>query len=90
MRRLFHGSEVVLEFDRGHNPWRFPSPESWVEFMETSDGATVKARERLAPEGRWEDCRAELLDVARRRNEATDGSLLVRAEYLIAIGHKRR
>jgi hypothetical protein len=88
LRRLFHGCGVVLDFDRGHNPWRFASAEAWVEFMETADGPTVKARERLAAEGRWRDCRAELLALARRRNEATDGSLLMQAEYLIAVGRK--
>ena len=58
--------------------------------METADGPTVRARERLAAAGRWEECRAELLALARRRNEATDGSLLMQAEYLIAVGRKRR
>ena len=53
VRRLFHGSRVVLDFDRGHNRWRSPSPEAWVAFMETADGPTVKAREPLAAEGRW-------------------------------------
>ena len=48
----------------------------------------MKARERLTGEGRWEDCRAELLALAHRHNVATDGSLLMQAEYLITIGHK--
>ena len=88
VRRLFEGTRVVLDFDRGHNPWRFESPEAWVSFMETAYGPTVKARQRLSAEGRWEECRAEILALAERRNEATDGSLLMQAEYLITIGHK--
>jgi SAM-dependent methyltransferase len=88
VRRLFADSRVVLDFARGYNPWRFESPEAWVSFMETNYGPTLKARQRLEAEGTWEDCRAEMLAMARRRNEATDGSLLMRAEYLIAIGHK--
>ena len=59
-----------------------------MSFMETAYGPTVKARERLTAEGRWQDCRAEILALAERRNEATDGSLLMQAEYLITIGHK--
>ena len=56
--------------------------------MEANYGPTLKARQRLEAEGTWEDCRAEMLAMARRRNEATDGSLLMPAEYLITIGHK--
>jgi SAM-dependent methyltransferase len=88
VRRLFAGSRVVLDFDRGHNPWSFESPEAWVSFMETAYGPTVKARQRLTAEGRWEECRAEMLALAARRNEATDGSLLMQAEYLITVAHK--
>jgi len=88
VRRLFAGSRVELEFDRGHNPWRFESPEAWVSFMETAYGPTVKARQRLSTEGRWEECRAEIVALAERRNEATDGSLHMEAEYLITLAHK--
>ena len=88
VRRLFAGSRVELEFERGHNPWRFESPEAWVAFIETAYGPTVKARQRLSAEGRGEECRAEIVALAERRNEATDGSLHMEAEYLITIAHK--
>jgi SAM-dependent methyltransferase len=88
VRELFAGTGVELEFSRGHNPWRFPSAEAWVAFMETAYGPTLKARERLTGEGRWEDCRREILALAERRNDATDGSLLMQAEYLVAVGRK--
>ena len=48
----------------------------------------LKARERLGAEGRWEECREEILAMAERRNDATDGSLLLAAEYLVAVAHK--
>jgi hypothetical protein len=51
-------------------------------------GPTLKARERLTAEGRWEKCRREIVAMAERRNEANDGSLLLRSEYLVAIGRK--
>src|SRR4029079_11137490 len=88
VRRLFEDTRVVLDFDRGNNPWRFESAEAWVSFMETAYGPTLKARERLTGEGRWQDCRAEMLALAERRNEATDGSLHMEAEYLITVAHK--
>jgi SAM-dependent methyltransferase len=88
VRGLFADSGVELEFAYGYNPWRFDSAEHWVVFMETHYGPTLKARERLTSEGRWEECRGEILAMAARRNEATDGSLLIRGEYLITIGRK--
>jgi SAM-dependent methyltransferase len=88
VRDLFAGSSVELDFTRGYNPWRFDSPEHYVVFMETYYGPLVKARERLTAEGRWEDCRGEILALAERLNEATDGSLFMNAEYLIAAGRK--
>jgi SAM-dependent methyltransferase len=88
VRDLFEGTGVQLEFARGQNPWRFASPEHWVMFFESYYGPTLKARERLTAEGRWQDCRAELLAMAERRNEATDGSLLMHSEYLVTVGHK--
>jgi SAM-dependent methyltransferase len=88
VRELFAGTPVELEFARGLNPWRFESPEHYVTFMETHYGPTLKARERLTAEGRWEECRDEILAMAERRNEATDGSLLMHAEYLVTVGRK--
>jgi SAM-dependent methyltransferase len=85
VRELFAGSQVELEFARGHNPWRFDSAEHWVAFMETSYGPTLKARERLTAEGRWADCRAEIVALAERHNRATDGRLHMEAEYLVTV-----
>ena len=56
--------------------------------METHYGPMLKARERLTAEGRWEECRREILALVQRRNEATDGSLLMHSEYLVAVGRK--
>jgi ubiquinone/menaquinone biosynthesis C-methylase UbiE len=90
VRRLFAGSTMKLEFSRGTNPWRFESAEHYVVFMESYYGPTLKARERLTAEGRWEECRGEILALAERRNRATDGSLLMSAEYLVVVGRKGR
>ena len=86
VRELFADAPVTLEFARGLNPWQFDSPEHYVVFMETHYGPTLKARERLTAEGGWEACRSEILAMVERRNEATDGSLLMHAEYLVAVG----
>ena len=88
VRGLFAGTPVELEFVRGHNPWRFDSAEHWAVFMESHYGPTLKAREKLTAEGRWEECREEIRELAERHNEATDGTLLMQAEYLVALGVK--
>ena len=88
VRELFADTGVTFEFHRGLNPWIFESPEHYVVFMETHYGPVLKARERLTAEGRWEECRSDILANVNRRNEATDGSLLMYAEYLVAIGRK--
>ena len=88
VRSLFEGTGVELEFTYGSNPWRFESAEDWVAFMETRYGPTIKARERLSGEGRWEECRGKVLAMAERRNASSDGSLLLWAEYLVVTGHR--
>ena len=88
VRDLFAGTSVELEFARGFNPWRFDSAERYVEFMESNYGPLVKARQRLTGEGSWAECRDEIVSLARRRNELTDGSLLMLAEYLVVVGYK--
>ena len=85
VRDLFAGRGLTLAFHPGHNPWRFPTADAWLAFMETAYGPMLKARERLTAEGTWEDCRAELLELAVRGNQATDGTLLLQAEYLVAV-----
>jgi SAM-dependent methyltransferase len=88
VRELFASLGVTLEFTRGLNPWQCDSPEHYVAFMETHYGPVVKARERLTGEGRWEQCRRDILELVQRRNEATDGSLLMYSEYLVTVARK--
>jgi SAM-dependent methyltransferase len=75
--------DAVLELERHTTPLRFDSAEHFTSFMESCYGPTLKARERLTAEARWDDCRNEIVALMERRNEATDGGLLVRAEYLV-------
>jgi SAM-dependent methyltransferase len=87
VRELFKGAGE-LELERATLPLMYDSAEDYVAFMETAYGPMVKARERLTSEGRWDECRSELVEMMERRNEATDGTLFVPAEYLIAILRK--
>jgi SAM-dependent methyltransferase len=85
VRELFADHDVELELERATTPFRFESAEHYVSFFETNYGPTVKARERLTAEGRWDDCRAEIVEMMERRNVARDGSLDVPAEYLLVV-----
>jgi SAM-dependent methyltransferase len=85
VRGLLDGSGLTVTFQRGTNPWRFPSPVAWLDFMESSYGPMFKARERLWADGSWTDCREEILALAGGANRATDASLLLPAEYLVTV-----
>ena len=88
VRHLF-GDAVELTFTRGLHLCRFESPEAYMTFMETRYGPLVEARERLQPQGRWQQCRNEILAMVERRNEAGDGSLRMYAEYFVIVGRVR-
>jgi hypothetical protein len=59
-------------------------------FMETNYGPTISARARLLAEGQWETCHAEIIDLMKRLNITTDGTMHVDAEYLVVIATKNR
>jgi SAM-dependent methyltransferase len=85
VRALLGGAGVELELERATTPIEFGSAEDYVSFMETHYGPMLKARERLTAEGRWEDCRVDLLENVERRNDAHGGGLVMTGEYLLAI-----
>jgi SAM-dependent methyltransferase len=89
VRELFADADVELRFERASTPFLFDSAEHYASFFETNYGPMVKARERLTAEGRWDDCRGEIVEMMDRRNVAADGSLDVPGEYLLAIARKR-
>lgn len=89
VREVFADADVVLELERASTPFRFDSADRFVAFFETNYGPTVKARERLTAEGRWDDCRAEIVEMLDRRNVASDGTLSVAGEYLAVVARRR-
>ena len=62
--------------------------EGWIRFLETTYGPTMAAKQRLEPEGTWQDLRRELVAPWESFNEAVDG-MRVSAEYLLVLGRKR-
>jgi ubiquinone/menaquinone biosynthesis C-methylase UbiE len=83
VRALFAGCDV--SFERGVNPFVFPSVEEYMTFFEERYGPTLKAKERLTADGRWEQARAEMRELYEEMNTATDGSLHIDSEYLVSL-----
>jgi SAM-dependent methyltransferase len=69
-----------VQFERHHVEWRGDSVERYAEFMEDSFGPLIAAREQLG-DLLHETYLAYLNDV----NEADDGTLRFRGEYLVSV-----
>ena len=75
---LFAHHQVTLSFTRGSNTFIFDSVDAYQSFFEQHYGPTIKAQEKLAADGRWNDCRAELRELFDSMNTASDGTCRVR------------
>ncbi len=78
---------AVLTFSTATVTQRFPSADFFADFFITHYGPTRKAAERLTPEGRLA-FRADVAALAAAANYATDGTLALDWEYLIAVARK--
>jgi len=85
VRELFADSGAELAFERHVVTFEHDSIESWLDYNERVLGPTVMAKAALEPQGKWQDLRAELTKLYSEANEADDGSMRVRAEYLLSV-----
>ena len=85
VRELFAPSGAELAFERHTVTFEHESPEGWLGYNERVLGPTIMAKAALEPQGRWEQLRAELIKLYTDANEAEDGSMRVRAEYLLGV-----
>lgn len=85
VRSLFEDGGAKLAFERRTVTIVHDSPESWVTYNERVLGPTIMIKAALEPQGKWEAVRGELIGLYRDHNEAEDGSLRARAEYLLTI-----
>jgi SAM-dependent methyltransferase len=86
VRELFATLDVGLEFERAVTPSTFGSAEELMEFYETNYGPTIRAKSALESDGRWGECRGELVDLFRSQNRSTDeAELRIEAEYLLIV-----
>jgi ubiquinone/menaquinone biosynthesis C-methylase UbiE len=78
-----HVRELLGEdarFERHEIEWNEASPEAYSEFMESSFGPLIAAREQLG-----ELVHQTYLDWVNHVNEADDGTLRFRGEYLVSV-----
>ena len=68
------------------NERREESPETYQEVFQANFGPLVKAREALGD--KWAELKADLDALMDEVNEADDGTVLIRVEYLEVVGKK--
>jgi len=83
VRQLFSAANAEVTFERRMAEWEWGSVEDWLDYCEQKLGPIVVAKAALEPQGKWEAARADLAALEERYNEADDGSMRVRAEYLL-------
>ncbi len=86
MTKLFGGDGAQLAFERGSIAFEGDSPGDVYEYFEQRLGPMIMARKALEPEGKYDALRDDMLALYDDFNEAEDGSLCMRADYLITIG----
>jgi SAM-dependent methyltransferase len=80
VRDLFAESGIDLEFRRETvEQAQFESPDQAIEYMSTRFGPMIMAREMLTAAGRWDDLRADLIELYERDEPM---------EYLVTLGVK--
>jgi SAM-dependent methyltransferase len=85
---IFDGTGVELSFEDSAVHWRFASVAETVEEYSTKFGPIVLLRDRLQPEGRWDDLLGDLAAMWEEISEPEDGGITFDGEYLITLGEK--
>jgi SAM-dependent methyltransferase len=85
VRELFADSGAELSFETRTVTFRGDSPEAWLERDERILGPAAMAKAALEAQGRYGELRAEMIGLYSEANEAQDGTLSVRAEYLVSV-----
>ena len=83
MRNLFSDSGLSVSCEKLMAEVDWESLESWIDHCERNLGPIVMAKAALEPQGKWDAVRADLFALGERYNEADDGTMQTRAEYLL-------
>ncbi|MFG1916575.1 class I SAM-dependent methyltransferase [Micromonospora sp. NPDC048898] len=87
VRELLGGAVGDLRAVRREFVFRFGTPEEFALFFRANYGPTLKAFEAL-PEERRPQLHADLVQLARTHNRATDGTVRIPAEYLEVVARR--
>jgi SAM-dependent methyltransferase len=87
VRSLFADADAGAEIthERATVTFEGESTDAFVGYLERTLGPLARAKPVLQEQGRWEQLRAELVELYEEGNEARDGSLRVQGEYLITV-----
>ena len=83
VRDLFAGVATSFEFEQHVNTIEWESVEAWADFFMARFGPMVTARAALGE--RFNELRERVLDIWRKANEASDGTLRLPQAYLLSI-----
>jgi ubiquinone/menaquinone biosynthesis C-methylase UbiE len=86
VRELMEPLGVELSFEKKINDFRETDPETYREVFKTNFGPMVKAREALGD--KWQALSDDLDALFDEVNEADDGTVLIRGEYLEVVAKK--
>ncbi|WP_328369281.1 class I SAM-dependent methyltransferase [Micromonospora zamorensis] len=87
VRELLGGAVGELRAVRREYVFRFGTPEEFADFFRANYGPTLKAFEAL-PEEQRSNLHADLVELARTHNRATDATLRIPAEYLEVVARR--
>jgi 2-polyprenyl-6-hydroxyphenyl methylase/3-demethylubiquinone-9 3-methyltransferase len=88
VQERFEGLAGTLSLERRTVPFEAESPEALWSFFEENAGPAVLARKML-PAERYGEMREDGLALIREWNKASDGSVVIDAEYLLVVARRR-
>jgi SAM-dependent methyltransferase len=84
---LFGDHADALGAETRSHAWHYRSSQQWLDSWCSKDGPLQKAYDCVDPDRR-QQLSAEILELIGRYNEASDGTVVVRSEYLEFVVHK--
>lgn len=88
VRERFGPYAATLELHRRRARFEFRSPEEMADFFDRNAPPLVVAQKVLGRE-RYAVLRGEKMRLAAEHNQASDGSVLIEPEYLVAVARRR-
>lgn len=85
VRGLFAASAASVTCTLERARFESGSVEAMMVEDEEKLGPVILAREALEPEGRWQQVRAKLIELIESANQAADGSVVLKPEYLLSV-----